>query len=763
MDKHQMLDLFLNQDFSSLTSTLSTVQGLAMTWFDSIPSLLAVESAVPEPSVLAQWGTRLYNIMLVALGLGFVIFVHELGHFLAAKTFGVKCEKFYIGFDVPIKIGPIRLPSKLVHFQWGETEYGIGAIPLGGYVKMLGQDDDPRRAEEEAKRIRTENPTANTDDPDRIKLDPRSFPAKSVGARMVIISAGVVMNLIFGVLMAAWAFSGSEGVPYEPAVVGEVLPGDPAWKNGIQPGDEVVQVDSLKDNELTFRDMFMSVLFHGLRDAKKELEIGLDRDGKAVQKKFLGTTVHSDPKRGLQHLTLGLRSAAIVQVGKKETVTKSIQLGFNQSEAYVPDLKANDKVTGINGTPLSASKLSDIPFEFKLNEKMHPRMHEKVTLQVERTEGDTKTNVDVEWPAIPMKSFGLRFKAGPVTAVLKESPASQAGIQEGDSLVAFNGAPIEDSFTLVLAAAAMHGKPASLTIEKADKSRVDLKWTIPDEFVVSTAEGTLAPLGLEIPGSGLVFAVSNIVSAIEPKSLAAKSGIAVDDVITQIEFIANTPTEKEYIKKVYLYGASELLKATPVDKSHNSQYFHNLAQNMREGMPVKVNFERDGKVSSAQLDIHVESDWFWPERGVIFTALKFHHKADSVATALGMGLSEIRRRMGNVLEFLELLVKGRMPFNVVGGPAMIAVEATDAASKGISPLLMFLVMLSANLAIVNFLPIPALDGGHMMFLIAEAALGKPVNEALQMKLTMIGVLGLLCLMGAVLINDSFNLTRIFGG
>ena len=390
-------------------------------------------------------------------------------------------------------------------------------------------------------------------------------------------------------------------------------------------------------------------------------------------------------------------------------------------------------------------------------------MHEKVTLQVERTEGDTKTNVDVEWPAIPMKSFGLRFKAGPVTAVLKESPASQAGIQEGDSLVAFNGAPIEDSFTLVLAAAAMHGKPASLTIEKADKSRVDLKWTIPDEFVVSTAEGTLAPLGLEIPGSGLVFAVSNIVSAIEPKSLAAKSGIAVDDVITQIEFIANTPTEKEYIKKVYMYGASELLKATPVDKSHNSQYFHNLAQNMREGMPVKVNFERDGKVSSAQLDIHVESDWFWPERGVIFTALKFHHKADSVATALGMGLSEIRRRMGNVLEFLELLVKGRMPFNVVGGPAMIAVEATDAASKGISPLLMFLVMLSANLAIVNFLPIPALDGGHMMFLIAEAALGKPVNEALQMKLTMIGVLGLLCLMGAVLINDSFNLTRIFGG
>jgi RIP metalloprotease RseP len=148
-----------------------------------------------ESNMFLEWGTFFYNILLVALGLGFVIFVHELGHFLAAKAFGVKCEKFYIGFDVPIKIGPIRLPSKLVHFQWGETEYGIGAIPLGGYVKMLGQDDDPRRAQEELDRIRKEDPNAPADAPARAHLDPRSFPAKSVGARMVIISAGVVMNL----------------------------------------------------------------------------------------------------------------------------------------------------------------------------------------------------------------------------------------------------------------------------------------------------------------------------------------------------------------------------------------------------------------------------------------------------------------------------------------------------------------------------------------------------------------------------------------
>ncbi|MFM7136633.1 MAG: site-2 protease family protein, partial [Planctomycetota bacterium] len=89
-------------------------------------------------------------ILQVAGGLGFVIFVHELGHFLVAKACGVKCEKFFLGFDV----GGLKLLS----FKWGETEYGIGALPLGGYVKMLGQDDNPAAAAAEAQRARAAGP-----------------------------------------------------------------------------------------------------------------------------------------------------------------------------------------------------------------------------------------------------------------------------------------------------------------------------------------------------------------------------------------------------------------------------------------------------------------------------------------------------------------------------------------------------------------------------------------------------------------------------
>ena len=110
---------------------------------------LIAQVASPEP--LSMW----IVVPLVIFGLGMVIFIHELGHFLVAKWCGVRCDKFYIGFDVPITIPipftkkKIKIPSALWKKKWGETEYGVGILPLGGYVKMLGQDDNPYRAREE--------------------------------------------------------------------------------------------------------------------------------------------------------------------------------------------------------------------------------------------------------------------------------------------------------------------------------------------------------------------------------------------------------------------------------------------------------------------------------------------------------------------------------------------------------------------------------------------------------------------------------------
>jgi regulator of sigma E protease len=106
-----------------------------------------------------------------------------------------------------------------------------------------------------------------------------------------------------------------------------------------------------------------------------------------------------------------------------------------------------------------------------------------------------------------------------------------------------------------------------------------------------------------------------------------------------------------------------------------------------------------------------------------------------------------------VLRFLAMIPQGQIKLKHVGGPLEIVNIAKKETEKGFSRQLMFLTMLSMNLAILNFLPIPALDGGHMVFLVYELVAGKRANEALEFRLTVAGILALLTLMAVVFAND----------
>ena len=113
---------------------------------------------------------------------------------------------------------------------------------------------------------------------------------------------------------------------------------------------------------------------------------------------------------------------------------------------------------------------------------------------------------------------------------------------------------------------------------------------------------------------------------------------------------------------------------------------------------------------------------------------------------LALGFRETTDRLREVLRVLTSLVTRRLSPTNLSGPAGIIYAAGSFASEGVPMLLIFLTLLSANLAVLNFLPIPALDGGHMLFLAAEWVRGKPVDEKLQIRLTIAGVLCLLSLM-----------------
>jgi regulator of sigma E protease len=156
----------------------------------------------------------LYYIVPFVIVLGILIFFHELGHFILAKAFGVKVLKFSLGFGY-----------KLVGKKWGETEYLISTVPLGGYVKLLGED------EEESEDLSPEDAR-------------RAFNHQHVLKRIAIVAAGPVFNL-FLALFLFWGLFAISGNYVMTTEVGQVREGSPAQKAWILKGDLIVSVQGV--------------------------------------------------------------------------------------------------------------------------------------------------------------------------------------------------------------------------------------------------------------------------------------------------------------------------------------------------------------------------------------------------------------------------------------------------------------------------------------------------------------------------------------
>lgn len=672
----------------------------------------------------------------VALGLGFVIFVHELGHFLAAKTFGVRCDKFYVGFDVPIRIGPIRLPASLAKFKWGETEYGIGIIPLGGYVKMLGQDDDPRKAEEEAAKTRQ-------GDGEEAPLDPRSYTAKPVWQRMIIISAGVVMNLIFAVILAGVAYY--YGVKYTPTVVGDSYAGGPAWQADIRPGDQVLKVAGMpaKLEKLRFDDFRMETVFHGLDYGDKEIPIQLRRNGEIVESGIIPTQKYS-PAR-LKLYTIGCRSSLTPTIGPMRFSPNSYLAEAN------PAVQPGDVVVAFNGEKLPVDERYGVTMGDEFIRRFQANWNKPVTLELERKDSP---NVLVEIPAIPVKSIGIGFAMGPVTALRKSSPAAESGIQVGDLIQKINGEAVVDSLRLPHQAALLAGQEVTLEVLRGtgDKAEtLEFKMTGPEQARFDM----LAPVATELSlsGLGIAYAVEKTISVVD--EAASKAGFEVGDELLKVQWVV-TDEERAALSGSFRDIAFEV---RDLDEKDNTALLFSDLQGIPEKSTLVCAVRRDGKIKdNLKGTVAYQEDWNWHIRSLSLTSLSDVHYAKDLSDAAALGFWETKRRFKSVLRFLRLLVTGRLSINGLGGPITIAQQAASEASFGTSRLLLFLTMLSANLAILNFLPIPALDGGHMVFLTAEAIMGKPVNEALQIRLTMAGVLCLLGLMAFVIVKDIAWLT-----
>jgi regulator of sigma E protease len=261
-----------------------------------------------------------------------------------------------------------------------------------------------------------------------------------------------------------------------------------------------------------------------------------------------------------------------------------------------------------------------------------------------------------------------------------------------------------------------------------------------------TFEMALFPASpVSVPSMGLAYEVLNRVAAVLPESPAAKAGIASGDILVKGRLI---PPDEETLDRERVQPGN--VREEEVDLAKKDLYrlnwpvFFEAIQVFRyTGAKVELEFKDGKKVSLAPVDA---VDWFHPERGFALQPAGFMLQARSFGEALRLGREETYVQATLVLRLIPRLISGDISPKVFSGPIAIAQAAGEAVREGISKYLLFLTMISATLAVINFLPIPVLDGGHFVFLLYEGIRRKPADERIQVALSYVGLLLILALM-----------------
>ncbi|HSW46680.1 MAG TPA: site-2 protease family protein [Phycisphaerae bacterium] len=759
--------------------------------FDGLMAL-ATPSAdtLPLAGILDVLGS-FKNYFLIFVGFSLVIFFHELGHFIAAKACGVRVHKFAVGFF-----------KEIVGFTWGETRYSLNILPLGGYLKMLGQEDFEVDKSQELV----------------VKNDPRAFTNKPVGLRMIIVSSGVIMNLIFAAIVFMIVFM--MGFQTLPAEVGWIKPGSPAEQVGLRLGDRIVKVNN--DRISDQNDLRAAIV---LADPDETLRITYERKDPATGQAHLHT-VTARPERDEEQniLQLGVAPpmnttvAAIisepalpadeqlqvgdevleVRCGKDKTFHKvddfyELSFALADLRGYFAEIKIRRPIIDPNTGEVRhdermvnwRARLNLLPEGRPTETSGHllglvPRVRIPHVLPGERAEqaGFRGGDIIVRWgnqvsprvdeivksveqnPETEIPVSVLRYRDGkPETDRLtvrpkvpglfaKRRPTVGIGLeaQETDKLV------IADIITKRLdgsetPAARLSGLlPRGAVITRVNDKPVNAWSELVERFI--ELAGTEVKISWTHEGQPETSGTLYI-----PRTLGTTFDLPPGRVITAIDGKSGAEIEvngrKAYVTVDQWQGAAAILKD-------------------RVGKTVRVEFwdRFTREFHSEELAVVPEMVDPWP--------LRIQYAANDVSTDYkrvmlreGNPIKGIMIGMRKTYYFIvqvyvtmqRMIVTRSMGLEQISGPVGIIKLGSDLAGVGLPVLLYFLALISANLAVINFLPLPIFDGGLFVFLIIEKIKGRPVSLKVQV---VTQIIGLALIIGIFLFVTFQDIARLLG-
>ena len=664
--------------------------------------LFVVVAFVAVVYLIAQNIHTFGNILLTMLGFGSVVLVHEFGHFIVAKLSDIKVEAFSM-FMPPTVFGVQRtengfrfriLPKIFakegdesgdsgLSFTVGgkgkasETEYRLGLIPFGGFVKMLGQEDT--------------GPVKTSD-------DPRSFANKPAGTRAAVLAAGVVFNVISAVIIFMIVFL--IGINLIPAVVGGVIPDSPAARAGLKAGDEVIEVAGKKD-DLDFSNIGIAAALSG-RDEKVPLRVR-HKDGSEEVLALVAEQLPGEPLKAFGiFLPMSLTIGRLSEEDANDLYSKT-------------GLLSGDRIKSVNGRQVQS------PWE--LDEVVQNSLVPAVTLVAERI-GDlgevesVKSQIKLNWRITNKEDIESESELSHIYSMVprlriinvSEEHAPKADDEVSlrpDDVILAIGDVENPTYTQMREVVEKHedkelpvkvlrtianGAEEALTVTVKPKRQADEDRVAIGVFLALDEKHPVVAKTIDAEGG--------------PSRLAIPGGAA-------ITVVDGMPVSSFYdvIREIRKYSGQRI----SIEYRLNEEIAGNVVLN------VETN-EESVTVKSAFTEID-----FIP-----FAKLERLYKASGPIDAVVMGYRKTVMFVAQTYVTLKRLIGGLVsPKNLMGPIGIITFSYRIVAEQPLVYYVYFLGLISAVIAVFNFLPLPPLDGGLVVILLVEKIKGSALSERVQ--------------------------------